>query len=361
MKKSFLILSAICAVFASCQKQDVVSNAVNSERISVSYSLVGNGAPVSKAAAASTKESTVANYQIYVFNTDGSLDASGYQSSAEAITLKCTPGDKKVYGLVNHKADLTTSINNETALLAVKSDLGDNDAATTFVMFGEKDVTLPATGTVAVPVDRLCSKIYIDKITNNLNAALGKITLNAIYVINATGDATIGDETYCPAAAGSWYNKQKYVASGDTKIEALLADNALATDIANGAAYSTPRYFYAYPNPTSDDNSDATFSPRYTRLVIDVTVENDKDASGAQVPHRYYPINLCVKSGETYGGESAATSFMGLGRNLYYHITNLKISRLGSLDPDKPVVSEDMTFSVSVNAWALGFEKEIEI
>ena len=43
--------------------------------------------------------------------------------------------------------------------------------------------------------------------------------------------------------------------------------------------------FYPYPNPTKDDTYEATWAPRHTLLVVEVTFEGKKG---------YYPVVLPV-------------------------------------------------------------------
>ena len=85
---------------------------------------------------------------------------------------------------------------------------------------------------------------------------------------------------------------------------------------------------YCYPNPTGTDANGGTFSPRKTRLVIEVQIDTRTF---------YYPITLA-----------------SVERNTHYSITNLTITRLGSSDPDYPVNSAQITFDLTVEPEPVG-------
>lgn len=364
--KSILALAAIVAVFASCNKEVATSNIKSGEPIDVSFSLAPKDA--TKSSSASTFEKTINNFQIFVFNENGTLDAAGKQTGNTPLTLLCTTGPKRIYALVNHSEDITKKTENEKALLAVKSYLQDNRYTTDpnneslkggFVLFGKETQTL-SKEPVTVEVAHIASQVSLGKITNSLNPALGKLTINGVYCVNVTGEAILGDDTYCPAATATWYNKKAYTKLTDNSLlhvnDLISHINADASKpVINNDSYDTSFYcLYVYPNTTSADNSDATFSPRYTRLVIDATIEKDVDGSGNPIPHRYYPIDLVVKDNNN---NVTAT----LGRNKTYKVTNLKITRPGSLDPDKPLVINSVEYKISVADWDEGFSKDVEL
>lgn len=372
MKKNLIIFLA-AAVLCSCAKDATSGSIKSGEPIDVSFSLTPKN--VTKSSSASSFDKTINNFQIFVFNENGTLDAAGKQNGSTPLTLLCTTGPKRIYALVNHSEDISKKTENEKALKAVKSYLQDNRYTTDpnneslkggFVLYGWKSQSL-TTEPVTVEVSHIASQVFIEKITNDLNPALGKLTVNGVYCVNVAGEAILGDETYCPAATATWYNKKAYSKLTDNSLLHVndlishINPDASKPVIANASYDASKYYFYVYPNTTSADNSVAIFSPRYTRLVIDATIEKDVDGDGNPILHRYYPIDLCVKPGDAYAGSSVATTFMPLGRNKNYRITNLKITRPGSLDPDVPLVINSVKYEISVADWSTGFEKEVEI
>lgn len=350
-KKIFFTLCLMLGVM-SCAKEN--PNAPVRETSPVSFTLSDRNAVSVKSTSASPVETQVNNYQIFVFNEDGTLDVSGYMNGAGPITLDCSIGrNKRVFALANHRENIASKIARESDLDAVVSNLYDNDFANGMVMSGGRDADLLGAGDpVSIGVDRLVAKVKIDKITNNLNPSLGKLTINGIYCINVCGDAPIvPDPAY---QAKTWYNKRKYVKEPTyTAVNTLISDTGVGASVKNSESYAASHCFYVYPNNCTVDSSEETFSARFTRLVIDATVENDKDRSGKQVTNRYYAIDLVVK--EDNG------TVTPLERNKLYHITGLDIRRLGSLNPDQPIVLESFQYSISVNDWGTGFDKDVEI
>lgn len=350
-RKLYFILCLITGII-SCTKEN--TNAPATEKSPVSFTLADRNAAVVKSSSESSAETKINNYQIFVFNEDGTLDVSGYKNGSGALTLDCSIGkNKSIFALANHRENITGKIARESDLNGIISSLSDNDIANSLVMSGRQDENLLGAGKpVTVGVDRLVAKVKIDKITNNLNPSLGKLTINAMYCINVCGDAPIihNAEYQCQV----WYNRKKYEKeSTHDNVNALISETGIAANVRNGDKYTVAHCFYVYPNNCISDTSEDSFSPRFTRLVVDVTVENDKDRTNKQIPNRYYAIDLVVKS---EGGVVTA-----LARNKLYHITGLDIQRLGSLNPDQPVVLEPFEYSVSVNDWGTGFDKDVEI
>lgn len=343
MNKKFLLMLCLFSGIMSCTKETPIPP--HPGTAPVSFTLEGRGAAGVKSSSESPAEQLIDNYQIFVFNEDGRLDVSGYMPGAKALTLDCSVGRKKsVFALANHRENITGKIARKSDLDAIVSYLYDNDFTSGMVMAGSVDVDLMGAGKpVSVPVDRIVAKVKIDRIDNHLNPSLGSMTINGIYCINVCGDAPlIPDAEY---QCRSWYNQRRYVReSAHTAVNSLISETGIDALVRNGEAHTVAHCFYVYPNSCIVDSSLDTFSPRFTRLVIEVTV------GGGQ---RYYAIDLVAKSDS---GE-----VIPLERNKLYHITSLDIRRLGSLDPDQPVVLDSFQYSISVNGWGKGFDKDVEI
>ena len=80
------------------------------------------------------------------------------------------------------------------------------------------------------------------------------------------------------------------------------------------------QYFNAYPNLNSADDQVAD-----TRLVVEATLDGRK---------YYYPVTMPK-----------------MESNKSYEISELKITRPGSDDPDKPIEIVDQDFKITVNPW----------
>lgn len=352
MKKKFLFILCLIPGIISCTGENAYAPVM--EKSPVSFTLADRNVIDVKSSSESPAELQVNNYQIFVFNEDGTLDVSGYMNGSGTMTLDCSIGrGKSIFALANHRENIVGKIARESDLNGIVSYLYDNDFANSLVMSGRLEADLMGAGsTVTVAVDRIVAKVKIDRINNHLNQSLGKLTINGIYCINVCGDAPLlPDSGY---QCKSWYNRQKCVKeSTHTTVNALISETGLGIGVRNNEAYVASHCFYVYPNNCTVDTSEDTFSPRFTRLVVDAAIENDRDRTGRQISNRYYAIDLAVKS-----DNGVVTP---LERNKLYHVTALDIQRLGSLNPDQPVVLESFQYSISINDWGSGFDKDVEI
>lgn len=313
--KNITLTAAIVAVLlplvlSSCNKQfDPSFNPVqndNSARHSLVVSLGGSAAQVSTKATAASGEAAVNSLQVFAFN--GNFLDAYIKSSSSTATLTCTEGTRAIYAVVN--APDLSSITTPSALKAKVVDLSSNSASS-FTMFGSNtSVSIPASESVSIDVERLVSRVVVKKVTTDFDApALAALTLSIdkIYLVNAAGTASLD----LSAAPSKWYNEAK----NKGELSALLYD-APAKTLANKASYSTVHYFYAMPNPATS---------KKTLLVLETTLGTQK---------YYYPIELPA-----------------LKANHSYEIAGITIKRPGSDSPDSPVESEAVSFSVSVKDW----------
>ena len=88
--------------------------------------------------------------------------------------------------------------------------------------------------------------------------------------------------------------------------------------------YTADKYYYCYPNTTKSDSSGKNWSERYTRLVVEATLDGEV---------MYYPVSLPE-----------------VLPNSAYEIS-LKVTRHGSPDPDVPVSGVAAEFTIDVQDW----------
>lgn len=263
----------------------------------------------------------LSSLRVYVFNADKSVDAFAQAENASSLSVTCTPGSgKSIYALANFKP--TGNISDEDDMLAETSSLEDNNKGA-FVMSGKlQNETIVSSGSITIPLSRSAAKISIEKIANNLEEELyhgADLTINGIYVINAaTGNYPLFSNTYSPE---SWANKSKYVAS---EYDKYLYDSVSKT-VSNKGAHNTTHTFYVYPNETVSDANNGMWSPRKSRLVVEVSLLGET---------YYYPLTLNE-----------------VLPNTHYKFTSLSITRKGSLSPDEPVSTTDASFSVEITDW----------
>ena len=315
MKTHFLVTAALAALaLASCTREKAD---IDGKPVEVNVTILGT-APTRATAVTYANESKVANLQVYVFN-DGKLE--DYQDAGAAMTaqLTATSGQRTVWALVN--APTLKDLSTESELKAQVSQLADNKTDA-FVMSGSTTQELKDGGTVPVTVKRIVSRVSIKKISTDFQYALASesLTVDGIYLINVAGDNTYAAD----GTPGTWVNQLKHQ---DTNLDALLYDKVSAT-VNNKTAYEQEHVFYPYPNPTQEDTYDATWKPRHTLLVVEVTFEGKKG---------YYPVVMPA-----------------LERNKTYEIEEMVIRHRPGDVPYKPLETGDATVQITVNDWELG-------
>ncbi len=324
MKRIFFTAAVLAVISGtSCTKDE---NAVPAQVGEVGEATLLVSVPVNATKATSVgDEDAVSSLQVFVFRTeDGALDAYNSGENVNTLTVNCTTGEKDIVALVN--APDLTDVTTLAGLKATVSDLSDN-AIGKFVMYGIDEKVNVAAGSSyeAILVSRLVARIGISKITNDFSLPQYQETellIKGIYLVNAVGDVQY-DGTSSPSV---WYNK-----GGNLNEQtALLYDGCSDTRLYYGDSYSTPHYFYCYPNPTETESDEASF----TRLVVETTLDGTT---------RYYPINI-----------------EGVESNHAYDI-ELTITRLGSSSADEAISMEDAVFTITVTDWTVETTETVEI
>lgn len=311
-------------VFSSSCTKERMEDAVpvNKEMATLNVSIGGLGRLVTtdtKSASIASGETAVNSVQVFVFDSsNGLLDAYSSGNSLN-VSLSCRTGSKTVYAILNAPTNYT-SVTTISQLSAITTSLSDNSISG-FVMVGYGTAVLGSSGTsVSVIVSRMVSRIAIMMIYDDMSTiATTPLVITGIYLVNLASDCNYG----LSSSPSSWFNQRAYSANAT---DALTHEDVSYT-FSNGAGYvySTPHYFYAYPNNTMTDSSDPTWSPRFTRLVVAATL------SGSTC---YYPINL-----------------PNIESNKTYVITELHITRKGSDSPDIPIVSLACSYTLTVLPW----------
>ncbi len=315
----------IAGTLSSCNK-NCYSIAPESNAVDMKFNILSTA--YTKAGASDVKEADIKNTQIFVFRNDGSLDAYKSADAASDITVSCTTGEKEIYALVNAPAE--ASVTSKSELLAKTSLLTDNNTDG-LVMIGKLTAKLEAAGSFNIPVRRIVAKLSINQISANFTSEAYKnmsFKINSIYAINAVGDINYGLD----AEPTEWINKTAFC---DTDAKVLLYQNTNDKEVTSDSPFDTPACFYVYPNKTEQDSQAEEFCPRFTRIVVETTLGDKK---------YYYPISI-----------------PGIESNKTYTITNLTVTRPGSVSPDVPVTSYECTFSVTIVDWETGTQEEMTI
>lgn len=339
MKKSLLFFlgSILVAGLVSCNKQEAEASrkALPAESGEIEFCLASDAAIQMETTKSATiaAEGAINNFQILVFNSDGKIDGYG-STNTSSVTVKITRSASKLcYAVVNSAEDLS-KVATKSELLAKVSYL-KNNSLSGLEMIGSVTKDLSSATSCEIPVTRFAAKVVIDKITPAFTNAVHQgmeFKVVSIYLINVNGQSTYDMAT----STLKWYNQLKYV-SGECN--ALLADIAINKTITAAAPLTDKHYFYCYANPSSQTTEGgSSFSARQTKLVIETTLGGTT---------YYYPINIAGSSNT-------------LNYNTAYEITNLKITGLGSDNPDVAPKKGSISFTVKATDWATGFSKEVE-
>jgi len=255
--------------------------------------------------------------QVLVFDDGGKLEASSIQETETAV-LTCKAGAKKVVTLVN-----APELENVTSYSQIKTSTSylDDNTLDSMVMEGETDINLEATTSITVPVSRLAAKIVLRQVTNSFtfkSEQNKEFKVLKVYLLNAVGEkAYLADVN--PTV---WHNKMLL----DTDDAPYFTYEELSNPVTipyNGT-WTADKYFYCYPNHSQTDSNEETWSERYTRLVIEATLDGEL---------MYYPVSIPF-----------------IQQNSIYEVS-LKITRPGSTSPDKPVTGVAAEFKVDVQDW----------
>lgn len=317
MKHSSLLLgtAALLLSGSACTRLEPAPEHSADRSAVLSIRLEDPGATRAGADTYNTK--TIADLTVLAFHPDGTLDSGG-RTAENSLTLQLTPETgKRIYVLVNSPAS-TATLSRESDVKALKTSLSAHTSGH-FPMAWSGTVSISGNQNLDIEAARLATQVRIDKITNRSGHDL---TVRAVYLTNAATDGVpwFSPDSYTPSA---WSNKMRYVSSS---LDPYLYESVKSGKIADGKALSRTFVFFACPNPTAQDTFAGSWTPRKTRLVIEAEMEG--------VTY-WYPFTLD-----------------NLLSNHRYVITNLNITRPGSVHPDIPVDPRDLQVSAVLASWS---------
>lgn len=331
MKKSFVMAAAAVSMAAfaiSCNKSEVASENITDGKTAEISVRVSSSAFTGKAVLSEDNERKINNVQVFVFRTNGALDAYTSSDTKSGIKLSCTTGSKIVKAVVN--APDLSSISKMEDLQNSITSLTDN-SLTNFVMTGSEDLDVKTDQSLTINVSRITARLAIEKVSVNFTSQAYRnmdMKIHRIYAVNVAGNTSYD----LSAAPTVWHNQK---ALHTSNLDAMLIDDVADVKVTEEQPYTTGSYFYVYPNKVSEEPQDEAASARPTRIVVETILGETT---------YYYPITI---------GNIAA--------NTKYTISNLTITRPGSLDPDIPVTSKECSFTISVNNWNEGPTENVTI
>lgn len=344
MKKSLLIILPVLMLMtlSSCEKEGPVCQE-GQEDVQFSISLENTGTKATNYTTEFQAERTVNSVHFYVFDSKGRLEAEFDGSKTSAVTKRVSTGSKTVWAIANISASRFSSCRTLSDFESKEVSFADF-TTTNYPMSGKKSVTISTgSNTVTVAVERFVSRICIAQVTNMLEGALDSDDLEVtnIFLENVVGNCKV---TGAAASSLQWYNQCGRRDSNHSYLISMKSDASYPDFTFDGGSWTTVGWgstedfyscLYMFPNSSTSTvcGWSGTFSPRYTRAVIEVCIRDE---------YYYYPINI-----------------VGAKRNFAYTIY-LTITHLGSLDPDTFNWARMQDVSITVGGFD-DFDEDFEI
>ncbi len=330
MKLKFLYAAFAAFALAACSEKITHDSPASSEEL---VSLVVNvGDDLTKAP--NTTESDVKYVQLFVFNTYKKLETTKRftvgSSAATSFSIDVMKGTKTVHAIVNAPEEITGVIS-YSDLCKKTSDLKDNTRAS-LIMEGWKTVTVSSSvSSVTIPAKRIAAKISIVSIENKLAGAYsGKsIVFRKAYLTNVAGNRNYLAEGYNANSPTTWYNKMAMTDPNANPAKSLT-NFEVNVSIEHDKARTYREDFYCYPNPTKNDSFEGSWTARYTRLVFEMSIDNEI---------YYYPVTI-----------------PSVEQNTCYEVS-LVVTKPGSLNPDLPCDKQSLSTVIDVVKWTDGADR----
>ena len=329
-KNRISILLALLPL-ASCEPVDCL--VAPPAACSVTFNISGLVPSAKASATPGAWESTVSSVRLFVFDAQGSLEASPTVNlSTLEATASVLAGTKTVWAVAN-APDLGSPT--LSGLGAKVSALSDN--ASGLVMTARTSVTVTDKCDVDLTLERLVDKVTLRSVTRNFTGdaaayAASPMTITAAYLSNVAASSYYWD-ILGPADVTTWYNKLGVHAPAGS-IEGFLYQN-IGASIAQGATWpatvsdANEKIFYCYPYAGTFSSAGGTWDYKHpTRLVLQC------DLAGTTT---YYPVTLPK-----------------MERNKVYQVS-VTLGSTGFTDPEGGESSDpsiDVDVDIEVGAWA---------
>lgn len=319
ISKLWLSLFLLLPFMGSCMDEDIIkqSNHDIEEGVPVNVALdfnVGASKVVTREASSATAEQTVNKLYVFVFNSDGSLDASqlfnvSNRTGKGSVTITAHSGyDKRIYAIANHESGSGTLSTEELEAVQTEADLLDiastlqestNIERVYFLMSGKLK---PAAGSAQVDI-------------NEQGNILGSENTIKLERVDARITFRVKGESQNP-------NFSDFV---------FTADRYWVEQIPQGT--------YVFPN--TDENGQpkdyaggyASMSTEHETVVFE-GVESSGENAGYNVFEFYIPENRLTPKERIVNNDGEA-------ENLYAMREKREKSDLAELDPNKPGMTEE--------------------
>lgn len=350
--KIFSIYAFAALLLCACNKNNTINPTLNEmgDESTMTVSIAGEN--FSTKAALVGSESTIESLEAFVFLASGKLDAHHIFTSSEISAKKAifkvrSGGTKTVYMVANARGSMLTGIHSAKTLTALKScalafneNVSSDNSVVPFMVGSNTCELTSGAYTVSVSLKRRIARITLKRITNNMPAVLGNITLNDAYLCSVPVKAHSLGNAYSIAAspATDWINLNgNLVSSSEKPKEYALTHQSITGSITRGNAYTTAKYFYSFPNSLTTVSNGTTAAGTGAVLMIEATVDGTK---------YYYPVSLkkALVENYNYDVELTISGYGNEAANKYDHITRAQMTATISVSDwtDGSVTQEDI-------------------
>lgn len=323
MKKTIIASTAIAlAVFQSCEMPQ--ENQGKGMPVKVRFEL-NNANGLETRLTDLADEEAINKANLFVYTADGKyITKLDGKSSAE---IELYQGQYSVAALVNTPAEMDDGNYTVQEAGNLEAALEDNSAGN-LIMFGSHDFEVSgSSNNVTIPVRRTVGRISVNEISNRMKDPVHQkqeFIIKRVLVSNVSAVSDLKGEK----SPTLWYNKNGVWADESQSVKSLLEDAGIEHVLPYQEDYTVSHSFYVYPNDTAGDSFEAEWSPRFTRLVIEASLDGDIC---------YYPIPIG-----------------GIESNHTYTINKLTITKPGTDNPWESVDGESCSFTISVTDWEDG-------
>ena len=316
-----MLLAAASLLAAACGK----ANGLAPERVSVSFETLPAGA--SKALSPEA-EDRVETLDLLVFRSgDGLLDTHVRTTASRKVEAAVLDGiPLRWYLIANAPEASLDGYVSEGDFLTGETRLGESSS---LAMHAEGEgVFLPGEEVLVegIRLQRYACKVSVRELCVNWLGAFTQsppCTLDRVVLVNVRGS--------CPwsgvptdEAGDLWYNPSR-VDPQEASVQELLAWEG-PLDIPGSEPLATDIVLFALPNPSSGDGRGAAaWSPRKTRICLQLTIDG--------IPN-WYSADIPPMTG-----------------NRNYVVSQLVIDGPGSANPDEAIVRTNITFRLQVQEW----------
>lgn len=355
MKKiKFLAVALAALTMLSCSKEtDQMNEVPSGVKANVTISLQGSETRATGSPGSHENDDDIKNYIVFFFNADGALVSShdvSNPAAPDANKLETTTAAKRVYVVANvgPRANRFPGITSETELKEVKGSLakertpdggGDpiqesTQTGTNVWSAGGGDVSfIGDVGTATVSMSFPASKIIVvvdDQRTGNDGADGGvQITNTHIVLLNAGGE--------CHFFGPDWGAQTQWFTGDDSYLDAPDASKTEVPFLSERYA-ANGVYFYAFGNNSATNPTilaikanrveNGTTTVVYYPIAFSSADAGATDSELAQFePGHAYTVTLTLKGNVGEGGGG------------------------GTVDPEEPLLSADVTVTITPATW----------